>query len=72
MDDDDVLAERELPQEVQPEDALELLRQIRADQPLPDIEYDTSITDDDFYNDDYDADEWFDRAENEDLYAQWE
>lgn len=72
MDDDDVLAERELPQEVQPEDAFELLRQIRADQPLPDIEYDTSITDDDFYDDDYDADEWFDRAENEDLYAQWE
>lgn len=73
MDDDDILEERALLHPEEPEeDALELLRQLREDQPEPDIEHDSTVIDEGFYDDEYDAGDWIDRGDNDDYIAQWE
>lgn len=60
------------------EDTADLIREIKEEIYTP-IEddfknpYDRSIPEEDeLYDDEFDADEWFDRNENEDFLAQWD
>jgi hypothetical protein len=53
------------------EDVVDLLRELMDASEEVD-EYELYPAEDELYDDDFDSDEWYERAENEDYYAQYE